>query len=388
MITEIVREFTSACHPNLPDKPTLLSHDDVLLIQKLIHEELVTELNVATTIEDQADCLVDALYFIADRAVRNGINLDPLFNLVHQDNLKKIGKDGKVVRREDGKILKPEGWKAPELGPEIERQKQVGSFTKTSVVEFKAPVVDAAKIQEIMNEGALKAIRDQADDYFGWSGPFRKQIKETLDSQNPSVDLKLPDMVAVLNQRVVDQLNYSCDRAIAHTFIPMFCETFTGMKKEIKFTEILEEFVRQSDNDISPEDFSIEELEIRSRTSSVLGQTKAYRLTDGTGKPNGEFEFKIREETDYKDGEWIPNGKYKFVEPYADSRDKTIKIKTEDPESKRTFEIGIPVTHQYGNAMNRFMISAIFSGATIEIDEDGYFSDTVLQTRFEYYSSN
>ena len=36
------------------------------------------------------------------------------FNEVHRSNMAKLV-DGKVIRREDGKVLKPEGWQPPQL---------------------------------------------------------------------------------------------------------------------------------------------------------------------------------------------------------------------------------------------------------------------------------
>ena len=39
---------------------------------------------------------------------------DDAFNEVHRSNMAKLV-DGKVIRREDGKVLKPEGWQPPQL---------------------------------------------------------------------------------------------------------------------------------------------------------------------------------------------------------------------------------------------------------------------------------
>ena len=39
---------------------------------------------------------------------------DDAFNEVHRSNMAKLV-DGKVLRREDGKVLKPEGWQPPQL---------------------------------------------------------------------------------------------------------------------------------------------------------------------------------------------------------------------------------------------------------------------------------
>ena len=38
-------------------------------------------------------------------------------------NFAKIGEDGKVRKREDGKVLKPVGWVPPNLDPFIAKEK-------------------------------------------------------------------------------------------------------------------------------------------------------------------------------------------------------------------------------------------------------------------------
>jgi predicted HAD superfamily Cof-like phosphohydrolase len=39
----------------------------------------------------------------------------PAFKLVHENNMRKLGPDGKPIFREDGKIIKPEGFEKVEL---------------------------------------------------------------------------------------------------------------------------------------------------------------------------------------------------------------------------------------------------------------------------------
>ena len=100
----------------------------VLRFREMVNDEL-DELEEATNTIEQADALVDAIYYICDTAVRHGMNLDPLFSIVHRANMQKVV-DGKVIRREDGKILKPEGWEDPEpyLRREMENQEKNGSW--------------------------------------------------------------------------------------------------------------------------------------------------------------------------------------------------------------------------------------------------------------------
>ena len=129
--TTDVHEFTTACKENLPASPVEITNERIAFIRKMVNDEL-DELEEAKSITEQADALVDAIYYICDFAATHGINLDPLFEIVHGANMKKVV-DGKVIRREDGKILKPEGWQdpGPMLEAEIDRQQKQGAFGET-----------------------------------------------------------------------------------------------------------------------------------------------------------------------------------------------------------------------------------------------------------------
>jgi predicted HAD superfamily Cof-like phosphohydrolase len=61
-----------------------------------------------------ADALADIIYIACGTAVSYGIPLDDVFAEVHRSNMAKLV-DGKVIRREDGKIQKPDGWTAPDV---------------------------------------------------------------------------------------------------------------------------------------------------------------------------------------------------------------------------------------------------------------------------------
>jgi predicted HAD superfamily Cof-like phosphohydrolase len=81
-------------------------------------------------IAEQADAMVDSWYYMCNIAAKHGVNLSSVFNVVHEANMaKKDPETGKFIRREsDGKILKPEGWQAPDINAEIQRQTQEGSW--------------------------------------------------------------------------------------------------------------------------------------------------------------------------------------------------------------------------------------------------------------------
>ena len=99
--------------------PTLLSSKESMLRYNLGKEEL-DEYIVAAGEEDLIevlDALADQLYIIFGTICKHGLqnHIEKAFDLVHENNMSKLGPDGKAVIREDGKIVKPEGFKKVEL---------------------------------------------------------------------------------------------------------------------------------------------------------------------------------------------------------------------------------------------------------------------------------
>ena len=65
---------------------------------------------------EQLDALVDILVVTVGAIRAAGWDGEAAWKEVMDTNFAKIDLDtGKVRKREDGKVLKPEGWKAPEL---------------------------------------------------------------------------------------------------------------------------------------------------------------------------------------------------------------------------------------------------------------------------------
>ena len=51
----------------------------------------------------------DVIYVIAQYAAFLNIDIDEAYRRVHENNMAKVGPDGRPVFREDGKVLKPVG---------------------------------------------------------------------------------------------------------------------------------------------------------------------------------------------------------------------------------------------------------------------------------------
>ena len=104
-------------------------------MKKMIDEaKNIPKMNVAPNctnelIAEQSDAFVDIWYYSLNCMAKQGVNLSKIFDLVHNANMaKRDPLTGKFIKREDGKIIKPKGWKAPDVKAEIEKQMNHGSW--------------------------------------------------------------------------------------------------------------------------------------------------------------------------------------------------------------------------------------------------------------------
>ena len=111
-----VKDFHQAFGHRVGEKPELPSADERCLRIKLLEEEFLEYMQGEgkDDIVEIADALADLIYIACGTAVSYGIPLDKVFAEVHRSNMAKLV-DGKVLRREDGKIQKPEGWTPPDI---------------------------------------------------------------------------------------------------------------------------------------------------------------------------------------------------------------------------------------------------------------------------------
>lgn len=109
-------KFMKACDQTVGE----INEAQYKLYCDLIHEEFNEELQVALENNDrveQLDALIDILVVTIGAIHSGGFDAEAAWKEVMRSNFAKISEDGKVRKREDGKVLKPVGWTAPELAP-------------------------------------------------------------------------------------------------------------------------------------------------------------------------------------------------------------------------------------------------------------------------------
>lgn len=110
-----VLKFLSACD-QYP------SEGNAELYKNLIVEEFeeFMEANANDDDVERLDACMDMIWVILGYCHMKKYNIDGAWKEVTESNLSKIdAKTGKVIRREDGKILKPEGWQEPDFSKYI-----------------------------------------------------------------------------------------------------------------------------------------------------------------------------------------------------------------------------------------------------------------------------
>ena len=98
-------------------KPSFSSDKINELRYNLIREEL-DELKQAMNNKDileVADALTDILYVTYGAGHAFGIDLDSCFDEVQNSNMSKLGKDGKPIYNEEGKVMKGPNYFKPDL---------------------------------------------------------------------------------------------------------------------------------------------------------------------------------------------------------------------------------------------------------------------------------
>jgi predicted HAD superfamily Cof-like phosphohydrolase len=108
-------KFMRACDQTVED----FNADQFTMYLKLIKEEgdeLAVAIENLDTVET-LDALIDILVVTIGTIHSAGYDAEGAWKEVMSTNFAKIGEDGKVRKREDGKVLKPVGWVPPDLTP-------------------------------------------------------------------------------------------------------------------------------------------------------------------------------------------------------------------------------------------------------------------------------
>lgn len=164
---EQVKLFHKTFNVEMPSSPTPLSKEDALIRASFVGEELVELLHASSSNKEelvelfgdlvdkmevslsrelnkefpkddferliaQTDSLIDINYFNQGDFTLIGVDPEVPFDIVQHANMSKLWSDGQPRFNEVGKILKPDGWVAPEGLIELEIKRQIENAKKVS----------------------------------------------------------------------------------------------------------------------------------------------------------------------------------------------------------------------------------------------------------------
>jgi predicted HAD superfamily Cof-like phosphohydrolase len=120
----LVREFHLAFGLDARTRPAevppeLAAHRGELLAEEAAE---VAEVAVEGPLDRLAHELADVVYVAYGTALVHGIDLDEVIAEIHRANMSKLGPDGQVARRPDGKVLKGKHYRAPDVSAVLRRQ--------------------------------------------------------------------------------------------------------------------------------------------------------------------------------------------------------------------------------------------------------------------------
>ncbi len=147
------------------------------------------------------------------------------------------------------------------------------------------PILDLEDLQQKANEYAQKGAEDAIKEFYtGYNSPYKKAIEENLNNKGVDNNFDIPDIVAVLNQKLSSEVDTIANAAIAKTFIPLVKEFLTREEANVKFSDILEKFINYTDfnrEDFDTSDYEVTKVERYDRSPSLRETFPVYQITNG-----------------------------------------------------------------------------------------------------------
>lgn len=112
---EEVRLFHLKFNHPIAESPRGMDLDRAIARYNWMKEEIEEFLEAVRKddLVEQADAMIDEIYFALGTLVEMGIKPDKLFEIVQKANMSKLWEDGKPHYNCEGKAIKPSTWKDP-----------------------------------------------------------------------------------------------------------------------------------------------------------------------------------------------------------------------------------------------------------------------------------
>ena len=122
---EKVKEFMTMMGQEIKHEPELPRSLGTLELRLALIDEEFGELREAIINDDiieAADGLADILYVVYGAAAAFGIDIDDVFDEVHDSNMSKLGEDNKPIYNDQGKVMKGPHYFRPNIARVLQDQ--------------------------------------------------------------------------------------------------------------------------------------------------------------------------------------------------------------------------------------------------------------------------
>ncbi|HMI08027.1 MAG TPA: nucleoside triphosphate pyrophosphohydrolase family protein [Flavobacterium sp.] len=121
-----VKEFHTAFGLGYSENPKSdLGENKTMLRYNLMKEENEEYLEAAQNndLVEVADALGDMMYILCGTIIEHGLQhlIEDVFDEIQRSNMSKLGKDGKPIYREDGKVMKGPNYFKPDFSKIIDK---------------------------------------------------------------------------------------------------------------------------------------------------------------------------------------------------------------------------------------------------------------------------
>jgi hypothetical protein len=217
------------------------------------------------------------------------------------------------------------------------------------------PVINNELLQQKANEYAQKGAEKCLEEFYtGYNSPYKKAIEENLKNKALSkFPFGLPDIVGILNDKIIAEFDELANTAIAQTLIPYAKSLLTRQGENLNFSDILSKFIEHNfdKEDDDPEDFTCE----------VIKHSTYDWLTVQLSSPENSFEIVLHTHKE-KEG----NQFYQILSLPREGKDcykKEMKITVGDVKIEVPFTTGL-----LKNDFTAFLTSILISRSKITMD--------------------
>jgi len=104
--------------------------------------------------------------------------------------------------------------------------------------------LSSPEFQTFISEEVKKGVKKSVEDYFtSYNSDFRRQFEKALSSVAMPTELKLPDIVAKMNEALNEKSTKIANTAVAKTYIPLYTEMLLDIEQEITMSKVLKKII-------------------------------------------------------------------------------------------------------------------------------------------------